>query len=389
MVRGVRGSGAKNRGKVDPETLEIDKGERMPTSDNPVVDSEESQASPDSEQTSEEKNKEKKKEKEFTTRKPEAIKAETLQKRSKGLLPLRYPKDILDEFTDYLQINVIEYTPITKNSGQNAKFIGNPGSRRNKSEAKKLIRTIILPIPSNVQDGNTVQYEDSRLNGLTGAVATAASDFTKMNMNQLGTDFAELAKRFGNNVGGIGVAQDLFNKFIVSSAAGVVGGNVSINSLLAREQGIIFNPNMELLFNGPTLRSFRFQFKMTPRNEKESQEVKQIIREFKRSMAPKVTTTQSGDKLGTNNLFLRTPDVFELTYKQGNGEHKFLNRFKQCALQDISVNYTAEGNYATYDDGTPVSMIMDLTFKELEPVYDTDYYEDKSTNTQAPGGVGY
>ena len=321
--------------------------------------------------------------------KPTAVTAETSQKRSKGLLPLRYPKDILDEFTDYLQINVIEYTPITKNSGQNAKFIGNPGSRRNKSEAKKLIRTIILPIPSNVQDGNTVQYEDSRLNGLTGAVATAASDFTKMNMNQLGTDFAELAKRFGNNVGGIGVAQDLFNKFIVSSAAGVVGGNVSINSLLAREQGIIFNPNMELLFNGPTLRSFRFQFKMTPRNEKESQEVKQIIREFKRSMAPKVTTTQSGDKLGTNNLFLRTPDVFELTYKQGNGEHKFLNRFKQCALQDISVNYTAEGNYATYDDGTPVSMIMDLTFKELEPVYDTDYYEDKSTNTQAPGGVGY
>ena len=325
----------------------------------------------------------------FTTQKPTAVTAETSQKRSKGLLPLRYPKEILDDITDYLQINVIEYTPITKNNSQNIKFIGNPGSRRNKSEAKKLIRTIILPIPSNVQDGNTVQYEDSRLNGLTGAVATAASDFSNMSMNNLGTDFAALAERFGNNVGGMGVAQDLFNKFIVSSAAGVVGGNVSINSLLAREQGIIFNPNMELLFNGPTLRSFRFQFKMTPRNEKESQEVKQIIREFKRSMAPKVTTTQSGDELGTNNLFLRTPDVFELTYKQGNGEHKFLNRFKQCALQDISVNYTAEGNYATYNDGTPVSMIMDLTFKELEPVYDTDYYEDKSTNTQAPGGVGY
>jgi hypothetical protein len=29
--------------------------------------------------------------------------------------------------------------------------------------------------------------------------------------------------------------------------------------------------------------------------------------------------------------------------------------------------------YATYDDATPVSMTMDLTFKELEPIYDVDY----------------
>ena len=43
-----------------------------------------------------------------------------------------------------------------------------------------------------MQDGNTVQYEDSRLNGLTGAVATAASDFTNMRMDNLGTDFAAL-----------------------------------------------------------------------------------------------------------------------------------------------------------------------------------------------------
>ena len=34
--------------------------------------------------------------------------------------------------------------------------------------------------------------------------------------------------------------------------------------------------------------------------------------------------------------------------------------------------------YATYDDGTPVSMIMDLSFKEIEPVYDIDYGDDKT-----------
>ena len=306
------------------------------------------------------------------------IKSET---RKRNFEPLRYPNEILDDITDYLQINVIEYKSVANNDPEAAgnKFLGRAGSRRN--NGKNIISTIILPIPSNVQDGNSVQYEDSRLNGLTGAVASFASGFTKMDEKQLGSDFMALAKQIGNDVGGAGVAQDLFNKFIVSSAAGVLGGNVSINSLLAREQGIIFNPNMELLFNGPTIRSFRFSFKMTPRNAQEGQEVKKIIREFKRSMAPKVT---SSGNAGTNNLFLKTPDVFELTYKQGNGKHQFLNRFKQCALQDISVNYTGEGTYATYDDGTPVSMIMDLTFKELEPIYDTDYIEGEGT-----GGVGY
>tara|TARA_B100000073_G_C23509271_1_gene483071 strand:- start:75 stop:725 length:651 start_codon:yes stop_codon:yes gene_type:complete len=211
--------------------------------------------------------------------------------------------------------------------------------------------------------------------------------------DNLGGDIAGITGRLKDNLGGAGTAQDLLNKFFVSQAAGLVGGNLSVNSLLAREQGAIFNPNMELLFNGPTIRSFRFQFKMTPRNQKEGQEVRQIIREFKRSMAPKVTAV--GGPSGSNNLFLKTPDVFELTYRQGQRDHKFLNKFKQCVLQDISVNYTGEGTYATYDDGTPVSMIMDLTFKELEPIYDTDYYTDESRNDlngvdlENTNGVGY
>ena len=305
---------------------------------------------------------------------------------------LRYPSEILNDFTDYLQINVVEYSSSGKRLTENIKFedlVGKPGSRKN--TGRKLIRSIILPIPSNVQDGNTVNYEDSRLNGLTGAVASAAAGSMNVSLSDLGGDFSKLGNEFVNNLGGFGTAQDLLNKFLVSQTAGLVGGNLSVNSLLAREQGAIFNPNMELLFNGPTIRSFRFQFKMTPRSQKEGQEVRKIIREFKRSMAPKVTAV--GDN--NNNLFLKTPDVFELTYRQGKENHKFLNKFKQCVLQDISVNYTGEGTYATYDDGTPVSMIMDLTFKELEPIYDTDYYTDKNdndlngVNLENTNGVGY
>ena len=41
----------------------------------------------------------------------------------------------------------------------------------------------------------------------------------------------------------------------------------------------------------------------------------------------------------------------------------------------MAVNYTNAGTYATYDNGTPVSITMSLTFKELNPIYSEDYDE--------------
>ena len=73
-----------------------------------------------------------------------------------------------------------------------------------------------------------------------------------------------------------------------------------------------------------------------------------------------------------------------MTYRKGAEQgHPFLHRFKQCFLTNVSVNYTGEGVYATYDDGTPVSMNLNLSFKELAPIYDVDY-DDPDI-----GGVGY
>ena len=174
----------------------------------------------------------------------------------------------------------------------------------------------------------------------------------------------------------------IINAKIASGVVGAFGGNVSVNQLLARQSGQIFNPNMELLFNGPTLRNFRFSFKMTPRSPEEAEQCKLIIRTFKMNMAPKVTSGRGGQ-----SLFLNTPNVFELRYKSGFANHPFLHRFKQCFLTDISVNYTGEGVYATYEGREPVSMIMDLTFKELEPIYDQDYFDD--IGFDADKTVGY
>ena len=308
----------------------------------------------------------------------------------------RYPLEALTETTDYMQFTIVEYQPTKELSG--GSLVGSPGSRRigpqgTKDKAKKILGSIIMQMPSNIQDGNAVDYGESKMNTLMGAAAglvgstiegggEALSAMIKGDKAGYEAATANMTKEMKNTVGTDSSIMDAASQFVTAkataSAIGALGGNVSAADLLARQTGQIFNPNMELLFNGPTLRSFNFSFKMTPRSPSEAQECKNIIRSFKSNMAPKTKNTGT---LGGSGMFLKTPNVFELRYKKGNGDHPFLHKFKQCFLTNVSVNYTGEGVYTTYDDATPVSMQIDLSFKELEPIYDVDYDD--------AGGVGF
>ncbi len=316
---------------------------------------------------------------------------------------LRYPLEALTGTTDYLQIDIKEYI----RNADNAKLIGAKGFGRNSlnnrvgqtrsgSLATKSVMntgTIILQIPSDIKDGNTANYGESKMNTLTGAAAGAMmgvmkSGATSVSMALGNMSTEEGLKKIRNDIGGNLTAGDTdalidaasmgLTVKATSSAMGIFGANVSPEQLLARSSGQIFNPNLELLFNGPSLRSFSFSFKMTPRSAQEARQCKLIIRSFKQNMAPKT----GGDTIGGSAIFMKTPNLFELRYRKGNSDHPFLNKFKQCFLTNVAVNYTGEGVYATYDDATPISMQLDLQFKEIEPIYFDDY-------DQSPQGVGF
>lgn len=77
----------------------------------------------------------------------------------------RYPYTLITDSTDYLQIDIVEYVPILSNTGS---FAGRPGTRRVNNGTKRL-ETILLPIPSNIQDGNATKFGDSSLNSIAGA----------------------------------------------------------------------------------------------------------------------------------------------------------------------------------------------------------------------------
>ena len=309
---------------------------------------------------------------------------------------LRYPAELLTEHADYLQIDIERYEAIgssyVNRAGDSDRYVtGNYRTNRagatlsNRLSRKPLINagTILLPIPAQLQDSNNVVYGDSRLNGLAALGVSKVEEAMEGVGKRLAggdasfslTDFSDniskgLKEGFGSDRNSaLSNAADLITKKLSAEAVNIFGANVTPNQLLARGNGEILNPNMELLFSDVTIRNFRFSFKLTPRNKKEAEQVKLIIRAFKRNMAPQA---QGGVSNGSQ-FFLRTPNIFKLRYRSGNKDHPFLHKFKQCFLTDMQTTYTADGVYSTYEDGTPVSMQMDLSFKELQPIYDIDY----------------
>ena len=258
-------------------------------------------------------------------------------------------------------------------------------SRLSKDMNSRTKYMVELPIPQDITDSNSVTWGEDRMNVLELAALNVAQTAMTGNIAENAVQTAEAAVTMlntGVEIPGLTADTQAAVRAAISGAAiGALGSNVSARSVISRSTGQILNNNLELLFQGVNLRSFPFSITFSPRSPQESSVVKDIIRSFKMSMAPKAGEIDGSVSLG---MFLKSPDVFQLRYMKDDVDHPFLNAFKLCALTGMSVNYTNAGTYATYEDGTPVNIRMNLTFKELNPIYHEDYLQPA-----AGFGVGY
>ena len=256
-------------------------------------------------------------------------------------------------------------------------------------EQQKIQYYIELPAPQEVNDSNSVTWGEDTLNALELAALNVAQAAMTANPEggiqaaqaavsalQTGVDFQTLDGDINASI----------RAAISGAAVGALGGNVSAQSVIARSTGQILNSNTELLFQGVNLRSFPFTVTFTPRDPDEADVVRQIIRNLKQSMAARAGSGGGNGFNGSSatGIFLKSPHVFSLRYLHDGEDHPFLNAFKLCALTAMSVNYTNAGTYATYDDGIPVAIRLNMTFKEINPIYNEDYFEE-----EAGPGVGY
>jgi len=279
---------------------------------------------------------------------------------------LRYPVSNSEKNKfDYFSITELEYVPPGISDVNSSSLTATSAKKR----LTKRGSTVILPMHPGISDSNSVGWGDDSLNPIQGALGMVAANAigniaNSQSAGDLGNAAKTLVEEGFDIVNKVTSDAQLLNFIKYYFAGQAVGAN-----LTTRQGGVVVNPNLELLFTGPNLRSFNYSYKLIPRDDKESKEIKLIIRFFKKAMA--AVKSKSG-------LFLKTPSVFELKYIYGktNDQHPFLNKIKPCALTSFNVDYTPDGSYMTYnDDGSMTSYNISMSFNELEPIYREDYDE--------------
>ena len=56
----------------------------------------------------------------------------------------------------------------------------------------------------------------------------------------------------------------------------------------------------------------------------------------------------------------------------GGSPHEWLTQFKPCAISNVSVNFTPDGTFATYSDGSPVATELRLSFQETKLIFEDE-----------------
>ena len=252
-------------------------------------------------------------------------------------------------------------------------------------QQKRIKGSVTLPIVTGIGDRNQVDWQGASLNPLQALGASGALSLFDAagNANSIADAFTDAGSAINEGIGRLKnkatVGSDIktaINIYLAQKAVGAQG-------LLSRASGAILNPNLEMLFSGPSLRSFDFTFKLSPRDADEATQVRKIIRFFKQGMSVKTSSS---------NVFLKAPNIFLIRYQTFNtsGEeiiHPSINIIKECALKSCDVQYTPDGTYMTYEDPfrTMTSYQLTLSFGELDPIYDNDYTELDNDQDQVIG----
>ena len=313
----------------------------------------------------------------------------------RGSQIMAYPLDI-DLNQDHFKITKYKYQRADINLSKPARTRGSGDNTRNVAGdsvlGSKLDGSVILPMPKPT-DANAAGWGGSDLTVTELGTLGLAQQFDQAGVTsvlglptglsrtlglpslsglsdeqikeQFNAKLEKMKKGEGLTLGGMLSGPQALSASAISKLTGLLGANIDVDTFLARTGGRVLNPNAEMLFQGPVIRDFSFEFQMIARSRKEGDEIRRIIRFLKLGMAPKF------ENIG----FLANPDVFKLEYKNGpTGLLKTVNRFNPggLALTTLKTDYAPNGYWAAYTDSQPVAIKLSLAFTELRPIYEGD-----------------
>jgi len=209
-------------------------------------------------------------------------------------------------------------------------------------QKKRIKSAIALHIPNNLATSYNITYDedDTQL----AALALAAAGGTAA--------LAKAAKQ-----GGLSNVADTAKGQTSAVAAALGATALNLSNTAQKLTGYAPNPRKEQFFKNVQFRTFTFEYEFFPRDAFESQNVLNIIYQFKLHMHPEFKDA--------NQFLYVYPSEFDIFYYNNGKENMNINRHTSCVLTSMNVNYTPNGQFTTFEGGMPTQINVSLTFMEL------------------------
>lgn len=273
---------------------------------------------------------------------------------------LRYPEGLdYGKETDYLLFTFHRYKNNTGSLSENGTSPETDETLFQKAEG--LPDQIILNMPQEVQSEFGAEWGGK------------AFSFIGRNFAEAGGQLAQL--QFTKAAGTLGkfISESVTSgtAFEAASAAAVVaglnripgvGGNLTMNDLIQGASSKILNPNVELMYEGPQLRSLSLNLKLVAKTSGEAKDLRKIGRAFRKATLPSTNSDR----------FINTPSYVKVRFMRGSNDNPDLPKYRMCAITGASVNYAPDGQYVSFAGGYLPALQIGLTLQETKIIFSSD-----------------
>lgn len=252
---------------------------------------------------------------------------------------LDYPPDLQEQAEAHVELHFFNYER------------GSP-FQAGSTNQNAIIR---LPIPENFNTFHSVRFEE-RDTGFLGTLAKTQSFQTAVSgiTDAIGSGSFEGAVNAIKGINPDNPKDDVFKVAANFAFTTLVDQEPVIGGLAGAASGMVPNPHPTVFFKGLDLREFQWTWKFVPRSAEEADALTTVLETIRQKILP---PSSDGD------TFLKYPNLVKPVPKPANS---LWGEYKKAGVKNFSINFTGEGTSAFYQNGQPVSIIMGMTFQEVE-----------------------
>jgi hypothetical protein len=223
---------------------------------------------------------------------------------------------------------------------------------------RRTTQTIALYMPNTLQFDYRQQYNTANATEAMGKIGFVAQGGSTLYETGLSESGLNNMKSFLGEAG-LGILKKTGK---ISDAFG--------NMIMQGAFDTAVNPQVELLYSHPELRTFQFAFDFYPQSIAEAQTIDEIIRLFKYHSAPEIQANSAG-------RYFTPPGSFDIEFMYNGVPNKNIAKISTCVIDGIQVNYAPNGfsamevnpgdpNTNKKGDGMPSHINLTMTFREME-----------------------